>query len=236
MAKVNVDPFSDSHPIFGATLSLDQISEEKLPTQLDVLNLIRGLKRHYTKLDGTIDRKDQIKIYSEVATLLTDIWKSAHIPVVSFDWAKKILEKHFDKILREARQTRDRILKSDESKAAYLSKLKKVYNFAKCRCFISAGNVYRFDKIEDIKSSNCKCNPKDRIPQPCLTLFGDQMFERKLIIWFSEEDKQKLEQISVVQVTGNLIYFSARTYLHPPACKNNQSPENSTTTIKDRSS
>ena len=161
MAKVNLDPFSNDHPIFGATLSLDQISEEKLPTQLDVLNLIRGLKRHYTKLDGTIERKDQIKIYSEVATLLTDIWKSAHIPVVSFDWAKKILEKHFDKILREARQTRDRILKSDESKAAYLSKLKKVYNFAKCRCFISAGNVY----INLTKSKTSKVQTANAIPK-----------------------------------------------------------------------
>ena len=194
-AKPTLDPFCDGHPIFGDTLKLDQISNERLPTEWELINVIRGLKKVHTKLDGTIEKSDQTKIYSEIATFLTEIWKTnAHIPVLEFDYAKTALQTHFDKILSDARKNRARILKSDETKKIFISKLQKAFNFAKCRCFVSPKNILKFENIEDIKRSNCKCKPKDRIPLPCLMLFADQMFRREHIIWFSEEEKEKIKQ------------------------------------------
>ena len=60
--KSFLDPYSEEHPIFGPTLKLERISREKLPTQLQLLNLIRGLKKPFLKPGGFIDKSDKLKI------------------------------------------------------------------------------------------------------------------------------------------------------------------------------
>ena len=193
--KSYLDPYCEDHPIFGPTSNLEGLSKEKLPTKFQLLNVIRGLKKPFIKPGGFIERDHQIKVYSDVTKILTEIWNTkAKIPVPEFSYARTTLEKFFEDILHTARRTRDRILETEESKNSYISKLSKVYNFARCKCFISAKNIYKVEAFEDVSSANCKCKPKDRIPDQCLCLYADQMFNRELVIWFSENDIAQMEQ------------------------------------------
>ena len=198
--KSFLDPYSEDHPLFGPTLELERLSREKFPTQLQVLNLIRGLKKPNLKPGGFIDKSDKLKVYSDVAKVLTEIWTKAKIPVPEFKYARDTLEKYFEEILRNARKSRGTILETEESKNTYISNLSKVYNFARCKCFISAQNVYKVEAMENVTSENCTCRPKNRIPDQCLCLYADQMFSRELVIWFSENDIAQMEQ----EVVGEL--------------------------------
>ena len=183
-----MDPFCNAHPIFGDTLELEQLSRERFPNQLELLNVIRGLKKEVVKPNGTIERSDVIKVYTNVAQVLSEIWSSVYITVPELLNARINLETHFEAILRTASQTRDRILKKKES---YLKDLKsKIYNFSSCKCYVSAKNIYKVQSMEEVFATVCKCDAKI----PCLELYADQLFGRELTLWVSEEIKARFQE------------------------------------------
>ena len=193
-----MDPYCNQHPIFGDTLAAEGLSRERFPSQLELLNVIRGLKKKVVKPNGTIERTDVIKVYTEVAVLLSEIWSSAYIRVPNIKDlsvlknARENLESFFEAILRIASQTRKRILETQETKDAYLKELKaKIYNFSKCKCFVSAKNIYKVHSVEEVIASVCKCDEKTKII--CLELYGDQLFGRSRTIWVSEEIKAQFQ-------------------------------------------
>ena len=205
-----VDPYSDDHRIFGPTLKLEQLSKEKLPTQLELVNVVRGLKKQFVKPGpgNTILRCDKIKIYSDIATFLTEIWKGkAKIPVPSFKYAREVLEKHIEDILLYVSQRRTDTLNSEESIAEYISNLRKTYNFAKCKCFVSGKNEYKIESIEEITIARCKCKEKDQIPRSSLSLYADQLFQRELRTWIIEAAKEDNAEVESF-VEGELISSS----------------------------
>ena len=210
-----VDPFSENHPIFGQTSKLEELSREKLPTQFELLNVIRGLKKQFVKPGAgpgsTIERSDQIKIYSEIATFLTEIWKTkAKIPCYGFKYSRESLEKHFDGILRYASQKRSEILESDQSKIEYISNLRKTFNFGKCKCFVSATNDYKVEAPEQVTISSCQCKDKDRIPLTSLSFYADQLFNRDLRVWIVEAqndaEPETLENGELEKVLARNLY------------------------------
>ena len=197
-----MDPYCNQHPIFGDTLDLEELSREKFPSQLELLNVIRGLKKKVVKPNGSIERSDVIKVYKDVAELLSEIWSSACIRVPSvvkngvqtvLKSARENLESFFEDILRVASQTRNRILETPETKNAYLKDLEaKIYNFSKCKCFVSAKNIYKVHSVEEVIATVCKCDEKNKII--CLELYGDQLFGRSRTIWVSEEIKAQFQE------------------------------------------
>ena len=189
-----MDPYCNGHPIFGDTLSIEQLSKERFPNRLELLNVIRGLKKKVVKPNGTIERSDVIDVYTKVAEVLSEIWSSACIKVPEVLNARINLETHFKAILREASQTRNRILETPETKESFLKDLKsKIYNFSSCRCFVSAKNIYKVHSLEEVFTTACKCDEKKKIP--CLELYGDQLFGRELTLWVSEEIKARFQEL-----------------------------------------
>ena len=189
-----MDPYCNQHPIFGDTLDLETLSKERFPNQLELLNVIRGLKKKVVKPNGTIERSDVIEVYKSVAQLLSEIWSSVYITVPELETARKNLETFFEHILRVARQTRDRILETPETKESYLKDLKsKIYNFSSCKCYVSAKNIYKVHSLEEVFTTACKCDEKKKIP--CLELYGDQLFGRELTLWVSEEIKARFQEL-----------------------------------------
>ena len=195
-----MDPYCNQHPIFGDTLTLEELSRERFPNQLELLNVIRGLKKQVVKPNGTIERTDVIKVYTEVAVLLSEIWSSAYIRVPNIKDlsvlknARENLESFFEPILKTASQTRKRILKTPETKSAFLQPLKaKIYNFSTCKCFVSAKNIYKVHAIEEVVASVCKCDAKNKILP--LAMYGDQLFGRELTIWVPEEIKARFQEL-----------------------------------------
>ena len=189
-----MDPFCNQHPIFGDTLAPEELSREKFPSQLELLNVIRGLKKQVVKPNGTIENSDVIKVYTKVAELLSEIWTSACIAVPTVHTGRQNLETYFDHILKVASQTRNRILKTPETKKAYLKKLEtKIYNYSHCKCFVSATNKYKVQSMEAVLATVCKCGAKYKIP--CLLLYGDQLFGREMTIWVSDEIKARFKQL-----------------------------------------
>ena len=184
-----LDPFSEVHPIFGSTLELQNLSRDKFPTQLELVNVVRGLKKQFVKPGpgNSIPRNDKIKIYSDVATFLTEIWHGkAKIPVPAFKYGREILENNIEEILLKVSQTYTRDLSTEESKAEFISNLRKTFNFAKCKCFVSGKNVYKIQAIEEVTISRCKCKEKDQIPRKSFSFYADQLFTRDLRIWILE--------------------------------------------------
>ena len=181
----------DEHPIFGKVLALEELSKERFPTELELLNVIRGLKNKVVKPNGTIERTDSINLYTSVANLLTEIWKSACIQVPELKHGRETLESHFDYILSHATKNPKKILKSPDAKNAYLEKLKKVYNYSACICFVSRKNVYKVNSMEEVIKSKCKCEN----PILSLELYADQLFGRSLTIWVSEEIKARFKEL-----------------------------------------
>ena len=197
--QTEMDPYCNQHPIFGDTLDLQNLKKERFPSQLELVNVIRGLKKKVVKPNGSIERSDVIKVYTEVAELLSEIWSNAYIKVPNIrdpsvlKNARENLERFFEAILREASQTRNRILKTSETKETFLKPLKsKIYNFSTCKCFVSAKNIYKVQSIEEVIASDCKCDAKNKIPS--LALYGDQLFGRELTIWVSEEIKARFQE------------------------------------------
>ena len=189
-----MDPYCNQHPIFGDTLAPEELSRERFPSQLDLLNVIRGLKKQVVKPNGTIENSDVIKVYTKVAELLSEIWTSACIAVPTVHTGRQNLETHFDHILKVASQTRNRILKTPETKKAFLKDLEtKIYNYSHCKCFVSAKNNYKVQSIEQVIGTDCKCGPKYKIP--CLLLYGDQLFGREMTIWVSDEIKARFKML-----------------------------------------
>ena len=201
-----MDPFCNDHPIFGDTLDLEKLSKERFPTRLELLNVIRGLNKQVVKPNGTIERSDVIKVYTKVAEVLSEIWSSACINVPEVLNSRINLETHFKAILREASQTRNRILETSETKESFLKDLKsKIYNFSSCKCYVSAKNIYKVKSMEDVFATNCKCDDKDKIL--CLELYGDQLFGRELTIWVSEEIKARFQEIHRGNYINNSFVF-----------------------------
>ena len=113
--------------------------------------------------------------------VITDLYKSAFIPTFDPKYAGEKLQEKVEAEIRYATQTASIILESDESKENYLSGLKRLFPFAKCKCFLKAS------KIEEVTAENCHCKPENKTPN--LDFFADQLFHRTQVILISEEDK-----------------------------------------------
>ena len=79
-----------------------------------------------------------------------------------------------------------RILESEKKKEELLSDLNKVFDIAKCRCFV--------DKLkEQFIPSNCNCPNEDKIIN--LETYTDQILDRDAKILLSESEKNKFELV-----------------------------------------
>ena len=79
-----------------------------------------------------------------------------------------------------------RILESEKKKEELLSDLNKVFDIAKCRCFV--------DKLkEQFIPSNCNCPNEDKIIN--LETYTDQIFDREAKILLSESQKNQYELV-----------------------------------------
>ena len=79
-----------------------------------------------------------------------------------------------------------RILESEKKKEELLSDLNKVFDIAKCRCFV--------DKLkEQFIPSNCNCPNEDKIIN--LETYTDQILDRDAKILLSESEINKFELV-----------------------------------------
>ena len=191
-----LDVFANDHPIFGnVTDDIGQFSKEKLPTKLEVLNLVRGLMKKCQKFpSGPIKREDKVEVYGEVVKLLTEIWQSVGIPVPKFKYARTTLEENINPLLRESQQIRDRILETDDKRIKFEKKLKTLYNFSRCKCYVRGTNEYRVESFEEVRRSDCKCKAKDKIP--CLDFYANQLFSRTLT-----RDLIPVDELAEIQIS-----------------------------------
>ena len=191
-----LDVFTNDHPIFGDVIDdIGQFSKEKLPTKLEVLNLVRGLMKKRQKFPtGPIKREEKVEVYGEVVKLLTEIWQSVGIPVPKFKYARTILEENMESFLQPSKQIRDRILQNDDKRTEFEKKLKTLYNFSRCKCYVRGTNEYRVESFEEVRRSDCKCKAKDKIP--CLDFYANQLFSRTLT-----RDLIPVDELAEIQIS-----------------------------------
>ena len=79
-----------------------------------------------------------------------------------------------------------RILESEKKKEELLSDLNKVFDIAKCRCFVDRSR-------EEFIPSNCLCPQEDKIIN--LETYIEQIFENDSKILLSESQKNKFELV-----------------------------------------
>ena len=175
-----LDHFANGHPGFGNVLDINELSVDKLPTKLEVINIVRGLmQKHQDPKSGIVIRQHKIQVYKSVVEKLTKIWTTVFIPVPSFKYGWEMLEQFVVATIEDFRRHHsDRILESQESKDEFLKDLKTLYNFSKCKCYVNSKNEYKVKSFQELKPSNCNCKKAEKIP--CLDFYGDQLFQRIL--------------------------------------------------------
>merc|ERR1712072_1615279 len=107
------------HPVFGNLLV--KLSENRLPSFLQVLNHVRYLKSQGSPRLKPVELRS---IYNEVAASLSEIWKSAFIvPVISNSNLAGKLQREVEKKIQQIRSSLGRIIGSPDKLSAELSKI-----------------------------------------------------------------------------------------------------------------
>ena len=171
-----IDHFANNHPVFGDALDISQLSVDKLPTKLQVLNIVRGLMRKHQKpSSGFVDRQDKILVYKHVFQELSKIWKCVFIPVPSLDNGWKGLDAFVEASIAHVRKSPK---ETQENKDKFMKHLNSLYSLSKCKCYINFKNENIVKTIQEFESKRCYCKQKDKIL--CRNFYQDQMFGRIL--------------------------------------------------------
>ena len=95
--------------------------------------------------------------------------------------------------IEDVKRNSKNILESDVKKNAFFARVNKIFDIAKCRCFVvKVNNKFIYKPRDQFIYSNCIC-PEEKKTVNFDTYF-QQVFERDAIL-LSEEDKEKYELI-----------------------------------------
>ena len=131
-------------------------------------------------------QSEKIEKYQEIASELIRIWEEVYVKCFSVKYVKEKIENEIVATILHVQRNCKRILQSEKKKEDLLSDLDKVFDIAKCRCFV--------DKLkEQFIPSNCNCPHQDKIIN--LETYTDQIFDRDSKILLSESQKNKFELV-----------------------------------------
>ena len=189
------------HPIFG--YKSDLLLPHKFPTKLQVLNYVRY------KIDSSPNKQqiqsEKLEKYSEIAREIIAIWEEAYVNCVNESTvAARIKNEIVSQILYV--QKSPRLLKNEEKKKELLSNLNKVFDIAKCKCYV--------DKTkEHYIYSKCVCPDGNKIIN--FETYTQQVFDNEARILLSEEEKNKYELIwSAIRLSGKCTIYSMGPLCH----------------------
>ena len=168
------------HPLLGEPRRF--LSDSTFPTILQVLNYVRF------QIDSS-PKKQQLqaeksKKYEEIASELINIWEKVYIKCLSVEYVAKKIEKEICSQIVHVRKNCKDIQKSEEKKNKLFAALNKVFDIAKCRCFVGKIKEY-------FLSLNCKCPPVDKILN--FETYTEQIFDREAKVLLSEAQINKFE-------------------------------------------
>ena len=94
------------------------------------------------------------------------------------------IEKEIVPTIQYVQKNCKKIQTNEKKKSELFSELDKVFDIAKCRCFV--------DKLkEQLIPSNCNCPQQDKIIN--LETYSEQLFDREAKVLLSEAQKSKFE-------------------------------------------
>ena len=140
------------HPLFGEKRRL--LSDSTFPTKLQVLNYVRFVLDSSPKKQQL--QNEKIEKYQEIASELIRIWEDVYVKCLCVKYVREKIENEIVATILHVQRNCKRILQSEKKKEDLLSDLDKVFDIAKCRCFV--------DKLkEQFIPSNCNCPQEDKI-------------------------------------------------------------------------
>ena len=131
-------------------------------------------------------QNEKIEKYQEIASELITIWEEVYVKCFSVNYVREKIEKEIVATISYVQKNCKKILQNEKKKEELLSDLNKVFDIAKCRCFV--------DKLkEQFIPSNCNCPNEDKIIN--LETYTDQIFDREAKILLSESQKNQYELV-----------------------------------------
>ena len=120
-----------------------------------------------------------------VAKKLVSIWMGAYVQCSSDEYVTDLIEKYILKEIKYVTKYRKDILQNDQKKTALLKKWGKVFDIARCTCFL--------DKlVKDCNYKNCGCAEHKKLVN--FETYIDQITNKSKIV-ICEEDKLKFQAI-----------------------------------------
>ena len=170
------------HPLFGEKRRL--LSDSRFPTKLQVLNYVRFVLDSSPKKQQL--QNEKIEKYQEIASELIRIWEEVYVKCLCLNYVSQKIENEIVPTILYVQKNCKKIQNSEKKKNDLFSDLNKVFDIAKCRCFV--------DKLkEQFIPSNCNCPNEDKIIN--LETYTDQIFDRDAKILLSESQKHKFELV-----------------------------------------
>ena len=95
--------------------------------------------------------------------------------------------------IEDVKRNLKNILASDEKKNKHFARVNKIFDIAKCRCYVvKVKEKFNYKPKDQFIYSNCICPGEKKIVN--FDTYFQQVFERDAIL-LSEEDKKKYELI-----------------------------------------
>ena len=168
------------HPLFGEKRRL--LSDSRFPTKLQVLNYVRFAIDSSPKKQQL--HAEKIEKYQEIASELIRIWEEVYVKCLCLNYVSQKIENEIVPTIQYVQKNCKKIQTNEKKKSELFSELDKVFDIAKCRCFV--------DKLkEQFIPSNCNCPQQDKIIN--LETYSEQLFDREAKVLLSEAQKSKFE-------------------------------------------
>ena len=131
-------------------------------------------------------QNEKIEKYQEIASELITIWEEVYVKCFTVNYVREKIEKEIVATISYVQKNCKKILQNEKKKEELLSDLNKVFDIAKCRCFVDRSR-------EEFIPSNCLCPQEDKIIN--LETYIEQIFENDSKILLSESEKNKFELV-----------------------------------------
>ena len=129
---------------------------------------------------------EKIEKYQQIASELIRIWEEVYVKCLGLKYVSEKIENEIVPTILYVRKNCKKIQSSEKKKNELFSDLNKVFDIAKCRCFL--------DKLkEQFIPSNCNCPQENKIIN--IETYTEQLFDREAKILLSEAQKTKFELV-----------------------------------------